>query len=523
MSRLDDFDALAALALDHLQQVVAIDSASDEASPTVPSTPGQTALADYLAGFFEARGAEVFRDAHANVVASFPGVGPGADQPPVALMVHLDTAPGTAAVPALDVARGWDGQPVPYRRNDRLRVGVETYPDLTAFAGHDLVFGPGDAPFGLDDKLGLTHLMTLARLFEAEPERPRPPTLLIGRPDEEIGRPDALYGLAKMLAERGVRSGYTVDGILPFEVNVSNFNAAHASLTFPSAPIEVGAGAVRVRLCGVNTHGATAKAEGHRAATRLACEVLAAVRATVDGAGVRALAFASDVGRDCDGTLWLSAPDDAARAAIEACVRATVGPHRPRGADFDVGPRVDAAPAADGAAAAALDWIAAFLASAPGFPLLAEDADGLDGYSHPYRAVPVEGGVQVDVRIRDFEPAGLAARKAHVRGLARPGVAVELVDQYANMGPALADRPELVAWAEAAARDVGHRPRVLPIRGGTGIDPFLEVGVGVANLGTGYFAPESEKELTSLQWMVDHARWLQALLVRIAETPAAAG
>ena len=54
--------------------------------------------------------------------------------------------------------------------------------------------------------------------------------------------------------------------------------------------------------------------------------------------------------------------------------------------------------------------------------------------------------------------------------------------------------------------------RILPIRGGTGVDPFLDKGVAVANLGTGYFAPESEKELTSLQNLAGHARWLVALV-----------
>ena len=44
------------------------------------------------------------------------------------------------------------------------------------------------------------------------------------------------------------------------------------------------------------------------------------------------------------------------------------------------------------------------------------------------------------------------------------------------------------------------------------MDPFLVRGVAIANLGTGYFAPESEKELTSLQLMATHARWLCALV-----------
>ncbi|MCC6651997.1 MAG: hypothetical protein IT348_12670, partial [Candidatus Eisenbacteria bacterium] len=78
--------------------------------------------------------------------------------------------------------------------------------------------------------------------------------------------------------------------------------------------------------------------------------------------------------------------------------------------------------------------------------------------------------------------------------------------------PKLAQRPELAEWAKRAGEAVGVETRVLPIRGGTGVDPFLERGVALANLGTGYFAPESEKELTTLELMAGHAGWLFALV-----------
>ena len=90
-----------------------------------------------------------------------------------------------------------------------------------------------------------------------------------------------------------------------------------------------------------------------------------------------------------------------------------------------------------------------------------------------------------------------------------------VVHQYVNMGPRLADRPELVRWAKAAGDALGKETPVLPIRGGTGVDPFLDAGVAVANLGTGYFAPESEKELTSMEMLADHAKWLVALVQQV--------
>ncbi|PIE20312.1 MAG: hypothetical protein CSA66_00745 [Proteobacteria bacterium] len=514
-----DDTQIASMAFDHLCQVVAIDSQSDERSDTIPSTEGQRVLAAAVADFFAGLGAAVDRDDFANVIARFPGRGAGADAAPLALMVHLDTARGTAAVDALSVLEAWDGGPIPYPKNPRLRVGVDTYPAVAEFVGQDVVFGPGDAPFGLDDKLGLTHLMSLARLLKDNPQIPHPPLYLIGRPDEEVGRMEAVVGLAAYLADAGVTSGYTVDGILPFEVNVENFNAAHAAVRFPSRAVPVArqARAYGVQIGGVNTHGATAKAEGYRAATRFGAELLAQLRA--GGAEPVPLAFTSNELRDCDGYLELALTGDDAAARLAAACEAVIGPHLPRGASWSVDPAETAPAEADGAVDDMLAFVARLLASDPGFPLAAEASEGRQGYSAPFRArSPSAGGVVLDVRLRDFDPDGLEARKAHIAELARgqAGAEVSIVDQYVNMGPRLADRPELRRWALDAARAVGVRVREVPIRGGTGVDPFLDKGVAVANVGTGYFAPESEKEITSLQMMAAHARWLVELVARAA-------
>ena len=93
---------------------------------------------------------------------------------------------------------------------------------------------------------------------------------------------------------------------------------------------------------------------------------------------------------------------------------------------------------------------------------------------------------------------------------------VTLTQQYANMGPHLLPHAHLIEWPRRAAATLGITPRVLPIRGGTGVDPFLQRGIPIGNLGTGYFAPESEKEFTSLEMMAGHARWLLALVEVVA-------
>ncbi|MDH3284390.1 MAG: hypothetical protein OEQ13_06580 [Acidobacteriota bacterium] len=512
-----------------LEEAVGIDSQSDERSERIPSSAGQEALAALVERRLSDAGAAVDRDRFGCVIASLPGRHAGRGAAPLALMVHLDTARGTAALSGLRVHESWSGDPIPYPARPDLRVGLETFPQTRAFLGHDLLLGPGDAPFGLDDKLGLAQMLTLAELLAEQEHASSPPLVLVARPDEEIGRMEAVRELAVTLAERGVRHGFTLDGILPFEINVENFNASSASLTFPSRPLATlpGPSAVRVAevgIGGVNTHGATAKAEGYRAATRLAAEIVAQLEES--GALPRSIvpiSFASDALRDCDGrAAFVVGGEDGEEACrawglLERALAETVGPHVPRGASWSVSeplPLDPGAHARDGSTLEMLRFVARLLGDEPGFVVAAEESSGREGYSAPYRALPAKGGVTLDVRLRDFEEQGLRRREEHVRGLARSceGVELRVAQQYVNMGPHLGAHPLLVDWPRRAAALAGVEARVEPIRGGTGVDPFLEHGVAVANLGTGYFAPESEKEFTSLQMMARHVAWLFALV-----------
>jgi tripeptide aminopeptidase len=497
-----------------------MDSSSDESSKTIPSTPGQATLADSLAEFFGALGATITRDKSANVIAKFAGRGSLAGAEPLAFLVHVDTARGTSPVESLTVVKKWNGERLAFSDNADIEVSVANYPVLGQYVDQDVVHGPGSAPFGLDDKLGLAHMMTLAWLLAENPDIPHADLYLIGRPDEEIGRMEALIELASFLRERGVRTGYTIDGIEPFEVNVENFNAAQASIYFEAtlADLPFDGLLIGVEIGGVNTHGATAKAERHRPATRLAAEVLGRLRARGFGSDdCQPVSFHSDELRDCDArTAWL-VRDESVQNALQEEVAAAMAEHIPRGASYRF---VEAdGTAAHGATAAALWFVTEFLASDDVYPIAAENSEGRQGYSQPYRIVLDGDRLRLDVRLRDFDDEGLTRRKHHVQAMVA-GFAAEtstvaaltLNDQYVNMGPSLADRGDLVTRAKLAADAIGVAVRVLPIRGGTGVDPFLDKGVAIANLGTGYFAPESEKELTSLQMMAKHALWLTALV-----------
>ena len=102
-----DFATLSEWGLQHLQHVVAIDSQSDENSTSIPSTEGQRVLARSLQEFFSAFGYATEQDECANLVVRIPATISGV--PPLALMVHIDTAEGTQPLSKLHVSPAWDG------------------------------------------------------------------------------------------------------------------------------------------------------------------------------------------------------------------------------------------------------------------------------------------------------------------------------------------------------------------------------------------------------------------------------
>ncbi len=512
-----DLETLATWGTEHLEQVIALDSQSDESSHTIPSTEGQRRLSDHLKAFFAGLGYEAEQDDYWNLLVRIPA---SADRgaPAVAFMVHMDTAHGTQAVPHLHRIDGWKGDRVPYPRNERLHVSAQDYPYLRHFVGDDLLHGPGDFPVGLDDKLGMAELMTLARVLRENPEIPHGEIVLVFRPDEEIGRMEAVEGLAQVLEQRGVRFGYTVDGLAPFEINVENFNASRGRVRIAGLPLQAeGTRRITLAATGVNTHGATAKEEGYLNATVILARAMAALEGRRD---VVPVAFETDPLLEANARITFAVTDERAEADLLAAFEAQIAPHRRRGAHVEAVAHGAPQPGETDAVIRLVAHLRHFL-DAPGpTPLLSQESEGFEGYSNPHRVGHSGDVLLLDYRLRDFTTAGLQARERHLREVcAVHGLPVEVADLYVNMGPALAKHPELVAWAEEALRSIGVEPQRIPIRGGTGVDPFLERGIPVANLGTGYFAPESEKELTSRQNIARHTRWL----VQLAQTIAAAG
>lgn len=150
-----------------------------------------------------------------------------------------------------------------------------------------------------------------------------------------------------------------------------------------------------------------------------------------------------------------------------------------------------------------------FLDLLPRTTLSPETTDGRDGFLHPYTLDGSVAEVKLRLILRDFETATLAEHAARLEAAARatekefPGssVKVAIEKQYRNMRDGLVKEPRALALAEQALTNLGRKPKLSIVRGGTDGSRFTELGLPTPNLSTGEHNPHSPLEWTSLEEM----------------------
>jgi tripeptide aminopeptidase len=214
-----------------LLRYVAIETASDAASATVPSTAAQFDLLRVLEDELRTLGAHaVHLAANGFLYATLPAT-VTANVPRLALLAHVDTAAGVGGGPVKPrVHRAYTGAPILFPADELLLLMPESCPALGEKLGHDLVTASGDSLLGADDKAGVAILMTLAHHLLAHPELPHGELRLCFTPDEEIGTGIQQVDLARLAAD----VAYTLDGGAVGEISYENFCADKATITITS-------------------------------------------------------------------------------------------------------------------------------------------------------------------------------------------------------------------------------------------------------------------------------------------------
>jgi tripeptide aminopeptidase len=214
---------------------VKFDTKADDASETVPSTPGQLVLARELGKELEQLGlSDVSVDENGYVMATLPS---NLDKkvPTVGFIAHMDTSPdmsGTNVSPKF--VENYDGGDI--KLNDEVTLSPKEMPELTEYIGETLITTDGTTLLGADDKAGIAEIITAVEYLIEHPEVPHG-TIKIGfTPDEEIGRGPNHFDVKKF----GADLAYTMDGGAIGELEYENFNAAGAKVTIHGRNVHPG-------------------------------------------------------------------------------------------------------------------------------------------------------------------------------------------------------------------------------------------------------------------------------------------
>jgi len=219
---------------------VRVDTQSDEASSTSPSTRRQFDLLEPLAEELRAAGArDVTVSSYGAVLATIPATSP-APSPTVAFLAHVDTSPAFSGAGVRPIVhRAYGGGEIALPDAPDLVLSPERSPYLGARIGEDIVTASGTTLLGADDKAGVAIVMTLAAHLLANPDLVHGTIRVCFTPDEEIGRGVHRDLPRDLLAD----VAYTLDGAERGEIVYETFSADRAT----------------VRIEGVSAHPGQAK------------------------------------------------------------------------------------------------------------------------------------------------------------------------------------------------------------------------------------------------------------------------
>ena len=215
--------------LDRFLRYVEINTRSEEASTSSPSTPGQLTLLRLLVNELGAMGlTDITMDEHGYVMATIPATS-AKRVPTIGLIAHVDTSP---EMPGHDVRpivhRNYGGQDLLLPDDPTAVLRAADDPALAAQIGHDIVTASGLTLLGADDKAGVAEIMAAAEHLILHPEIPHG-TIRIGfTPDEEVGRGANYFDVGRF----GAVCAYTLDGGGAGELEWESFAADAMTVTF---------------------------------------------------------------------------------------------------------------------------------------------------------------------------------------------------------------------------------------------------------------------------------------------------
>jgi tripeptide aminopeptidase len=207
---------------------VVIDTQSDPASPTCPSTEKQKDLGRLLVKELREMGvADAHLDGHGYVYATIPA---NIDKrvPVICFCSHMDTSPDcTGKDVKPQIVKNYRGGDIVLPADPAQVIRISDNPALKDQIGNDIITTDGTTLLGADNKAGLAEIMDAAYCLVKNPQLKHGTIKLLFTPDEEIGR-----GVDKVdLKKLGADFAYTIDGETAGNIEDETFSADGVTIT----------------------------------------------------------------------------------------------------------------------------------------------------------------------------------------------------------------------------------------------------------------------------------------------------
>ncbi|MBL6009130.1 peptidase T [Bacillus halotolerans] len=216
---------------------VKVDTQSDEAVDTCPSTPGQLTLGNMLVEELKSIGMEdAAIDENGYVMATLPS-NTDKDVPTIGFLAHVDTATDfTGKNVNPQIVESYDGKDITLNEKLQVILSPDQFPELSGYKGHTLITTDGTTLLGADNKAGIAEIMTAMDYLIKHPEIKHGTIRVAFTPDEEIGRGPHKFDVGRFNAS----FAYTVDGGPLGELEYESFNAAAAKITIKGNNVHPG-------------------------------------------------------------------------------------------------------------------------------------------------------------------------------------------------------------------------------------------------------------------------------------------
>ena len=207
---------------------VTIDTQSDPASSTCPSTEKQKDLGRLLVSELQAMGlADAHLDQHGYVYATIPATSKK-QVPVICFCSHMDTSPdcsGANVRPQL--VKNYRGGDLVLPADSSQVIRFADHPALGNQIGNDIITTDGTTLLGADNKAGIAEIMDATHFLLQNPHVKHGTMKILFTPDEEIGR-----GVDKVdLKKLGADFAFTIDGETAGNLEDETFSADGATIT----------------------------------------------------------------------------------------------------------------------------------------------------------------------------------------------------------------------------------------------------------------------------------------------------